>query len=54
MGGCYDRSSGSGMGGIDCIDLVQDKDRWRALVNMIIKPSVSKKCEEFIDKLRTG
>jgi len=26
------RSSGSGMGGMDWIDLAQERDRWRALV----------------------
>jgi hypothetical protein len=25
-----------GWDGMDCIDLVQDKDQWRALVNMIM------------------
>jgi len=49
MGGNYDRSSGSGMGGIDYIDLVQVRDRWRALVNKVMKLSVSIKCGEFLD-----
>jgi hypothetical protein len=25
-----------GWGGMDCIDLVQDRDQWTALVNMIM------------------
>jgi hypothetical protein len=34
------------MGGLDWIDLAQDKNRWRALVN---EPSGSIKCGEFRD-----
>jgi hypothetical protein len=34
MGGYYyDVSSGSGMWGVDWIEMAQDRDRWRALVN---------------------
>jgi hypothetical protein len=41
---------------MDWIELVQHRDRWRALVNAIMgtgecgnKPSSSIKCEEFLD-----
>jgi len=37
-------------GDMDWIDLVQDRDRWRALVNV---DSGSIKCDKFLDKLRT-
>jgi hypothetical protein len=37
-----------GSGDMDWIDLAQDKDRWRALVNAVTKPSGSIKCGEFL------
>jgi hypothetical protein len=41
-------------GGIDLIDVAQDRDRWRALVNAVMKPLSSIKCGKFLDYLRTG
>ena len=42
------------MGGINWIDLAQDRDRWLVLVNVVInKLSVSIECGEFLEQLRT-
>jgi len=38
-----------GCGGMDWIDLVQDGERWRALIN---EPSGSIKCGEFLEFLK--
>jgi hypothetical protein len=38
MGGYYlDGSLGSGLGGMDWIDLAEDRDRWRAVVTVVMK-----------------
>jgi hypothetical protein len=41
------------MEGVDWMDLAQDRDGWRALVNAVMKHSSFIKCGEFLDYLRT-
>jgi hypothetical protein len=38
-----------GCGGIDCIQLAQDRVRWRALLNAVMNLRGSIKCEKFLD-----
>jgi len=38
-----------GCGGTDWIDLAQDSDRCRAVVNTVMNPPVSTKCGKFLD-----
>ena len=40
---------GLGCGGMDWIELAQDRDRWRALVKAIMKLRGSIKCGESLD-----
>ena len=37
-----------GLGGTDWIDLAQDRVRWRALVNALLNPRVSKNAGNFL------
>jgi hypothetical protein len=36
-------------GGMDWIDLIQNMERWRALLNVVMNPAGSINCGEFLD-----
>jgi hypothetical protein len=44
----------TGWDGIDWIDLTQDRDRWRALVNMVMNLRVPLNCGKFLSSCTIG
>jgi len=36
-----------GCGGVDWIEMAQDREKWWAFVNAVMKLSVSTKCKEY-------
>jgi hypothetical protein len=44
----------TGWGGVDWIDLAQDRDRWRALVNTVMNLRVLLNAGKFLSSCTTG
>jgi hypothetical protein len=52
LGWIFKKQDGRG-GAMDWIDLVQERDRWRAHMDAVMKPSGFINCGEFLDLLRS-
>jgi hypothetical protein len=42
------KGSSIGWGVEELVDVAQDRDKWRVLVNTVMNRQVPKKCEEFL------
>jgi hypothetical protein len=43
-----------GLGGMDWIDLAQDRNRWRPVVNTVMNPRDPENVGKFLSSLATG
>jgi len=43
-----------GCGSVDWIDMIQDRDRWRAFVNAVVNLRAPYKAGNFLTRLKTG
>jgi hypothetical protein len=44
----------TGWDGVDCNDVAQDRDQWRALVNTVLNLRVPQNAGKFLGGYRTG
>jgi hypothetical protein len=48
------RISKTGLGNMDWINVAQDRDKWRALVSMVMKIRLPPNVEKFLSSCMTG